>query len=144
MSSACSPVQLSPFGSVYVLFLTCWLFVSVPGLFSGCGEWYAEHGLQARGFRSWAQGLSSLAAYGIFLDQRSKPCPLALADGVLTTGPPGRSLSGSLNKNLSTARNGSCPHFRSNRHEHSQHLLNITLITESFDALTHFILTPEL
>ena len=38
-----------------------------------------------------AHGLSCYASCGIFPDQGSDPCPLALAGGFLTTAPPGKS-----------------------------------------------------
>ena len=37
-------------------------------------------------------GFSRFAACGIFPDQGSNPCPLALAGGFLTTAPPGKFL----------------------------------------------------
>ena len=56
--------------------------------FSSCSSWALERRLSSCG--AWA---SCSAACGIFPDQGSNPCPLALAGRFLTTVPPGKSLS---------------------------------------------------
>ena len=88
------------------------LFVAVYRLLIVVASLVAEHGLQAHGLQQlWYVGsvvvacklqsagsvvvahrLSCSEACGIFPDQGSNPCPPALADGSLTTAPPGKSL----------------------------------------------------
>ena len=55
------------------------------------GSVVVAHGLQSTGSVVVAHGLSCSAAWGIFPDQGSNPCPPALAGGFLTTVPPEKS-----------------------------------------------------
>ena len=86
----------------------CWVFVDTPELSldaeSGGYSLAAVHGLLvavASHYRAWSlghtgsvvvvHGLVAPTAHGIFPDQGSNMCPLALVGGFLTTGPPGKS-----------------------------------------------------
>ena len=66
--------------------LGVWASVVVAHGLSSCGSW----ALEAQTSVAVAHGLSCSAVCGIFPDQGSNPCPLALAGGFLTTAPPGK------------------------------------------------------
>ena len=76
-------------------------------------------GFRGGGFSCWGTQASFPHSKWNLPRSGIKPMPPASAGGVSTTGPPGRSSSFSLNINLSTVRNGSCLHVKSNRHDHS-------------------------
>ena len=100
----------------YKLFYFIYLFLAVFGLrccawaFSSCGEWglvfilvrglliavascCGARALGAGASVVVAHGLSCFMACGIFPDRGTNPCPPALADGFLTTVPPGKPCS---------------------------------------------------
>ena len=54
------------------------------------GSGLVARGLWSAGSAVGAHGLSCSMACGIFPEQGSNQCPLALQDGFLTTGPPGK------------------------------------------------------
>ena len=76
-----------------------WLFLLQSTGCRGMGFGSGAGRLSGCGLRLWgmwasvvvAQGLSYSAACGIFLDQGSNLCPLALAGRLLSTAPPGKS-----------------------------------------------------
>ena len=74
----------------------CQSFIHMYFIFGCTGSLFLHVGflyLWCKGFSSVVHGLSCPTACGIFPDQGSNPCPLHWqADGVLTTGLPGKSV----------------------------------------------------
>ena len=93
----CQSLTLTHFWSMlYIYFWLCWELLSSYGVrashctdFSRC----STQTLGQVGSVVTAHRLNCSGACGISPDQGSNPCPLQLAGGFLTTGPPGKSWS---------------------------------------------------